>query len=133
VVIAEPTEGRSARTRSDTRCAEHGVCADRLTDNRMTISRWLGSSADWRYASGAMARDLLTPQEAQNFVEERIESFGLSAVPRVLVREEPDGRWHVRWESHVRVERPMTMAEWESWLERHVGTVDPERLGTNEG
>jgi hypothetical protein len=80
-----------------------------------------------------MARDLLTAQEAENFVEERIESFGLSALPRVFVREQPDGRWSVRWESHTRLERPMTMAEWESWLERHVGTVDPERLGTNEG
>ena len=80
-----------------------------------------------------MPRDLLTPQEAENFVQERIESFGLSALPRVLVREEPDGRWNVRWESYVRLLRPMTMVEWESWLEQHVGTVDPERLGTNEG
>jgi hypothetical protein len=80
-----------------------------------------------------MAGDVLTAREAENFVEERIESFGLSALPRVLVREQSDGRWRVCWESYVRLARPMTMTEWESWLERHVGTVDPERLGTNEG
>jgi hypothetical protein len=81
----------------------------------------------------AMAGELLTAQQAEDFVQERIESFGLSALPRVLVSQEPDGRWSVRWESHVRLLRPMTMTEWESWLERHVGTMDPERLGTNEG
>ena len=76
---------------------------------------------------------VLTPAAAQAEVDDRIEAFGLDVLPRVQVRVERDGSWRVAWTSHVARCRPMTRAQWLSWLQRHVGETDPERLETSEG
>ena len=75
----------------------------------------------------------LTPEEAQGFVEQRIQEFGLSSLPRVRVTAIERGRWQIGWDEFVRIEAPMTAPEWCAWLEQHVGTLDPERLETLEG
>ena len=75
----------------------------------------------------------LTPVEAEQIVEQRIEEFGLASLPRVQVAATERGEWAITWDEFHRVERPMTATEWRAWLERHVGTLDPERLETLEG
>jgi hypothetical protein len=75
----------------------------------------------------------LTPEEAQVLVEQRIEEFGLSSLPRVRVRDDGHGGWHITWDQFQRSEAPMSAPEWCAWVERHVGTLDPERLETLEG
>ena len=74
----------------------------------------------------------LTPREAEAVVEERIELFGLGALPRVTVTELPDGRWRVRWDRLEHVVAPMEREVWHAWLERNVGSLDPGDLGTTE-
>lgn len=76
---------------------------------------------------------LLTPREAEQVVEQRIEEFGLGALPRVQVEPMANGDWQITWDTFRRVERPMSASEWAEWLERHVGTLDPELLETLEG
>ena len=75
---------------------------------------------------------LLTPREAEAVIEERIERFGLGSLPRVLVTEVRGGGWRVRWDSLEQTVAPMTLAEWQVWLERHVGSLDAGDLGTTE-
>ena len=60
----------------------------------------------------------LTPREAEAVVEERIELFGLGALPRVTVTERPDGLWRVRWDRLEHVVAPMEREVWHAWLER---------------
>ena len=55
---------------------------------------------------------LLTPREAEAVVEDRIERFGLGALPRVSVTVAADGRWQVRWEHLSRLLAPMTRGAW---------------------
>jgi hypothetical protein len=74
----------------------------------------------------------LTPREAEAVVEERIELFGLGALPRVTVTERPDGLWRVRWDRLEHVVAPMEREVWHAWLERNVGSLDPGDLGTTE-
>jgi hypothetical protein len=74
----------------------------------------------------------LTPQEAEQVIEQRIEEFGLSALPRVQVTAS-QGKWQISWDNFHQVEQPMTGTQWREWLERHVGTLNPERLETLEG
>ena len=75
---------------------------------------------------------LLTPREAEAVIEERIERFGLGSLPRVLVTEVRGGGWRVRWDSLEQTVAPMTLAEWQVWLECHVGSLDAGDLGTTE-
>jgi hypothetical protein len=83
---------------------------------------------------GAFMNDsrLLTPPEAEAVVEDRIEQFGLGALPRVSVAVLADGRWRVRWEHLERDVAPMTQGEWYAWLEENVGSLDAGDLETTE-
>lgn len=75
---------------------------------------------------------LLSPQEAEAVVDDRIEQFGLGALPRVEVSALPDGSWRIRWEDRERIVPPMTPAEWHRWLEEFVGPLDAGDLETTE-
>lgn len=75
---------------------------------------------------------LLTPHEAEAVVEQRIESFGLGALPRVTVMPLPDGMWRVRWENLESMVAPMTAQAWHAGLEENVGSLDPGDLETTE-
>jgi hypothetical protein len=75
----------------------------------------------------------LTPEEAQSLVDQRIDDFGLSSLPRVSVVANERGQWQIAWDAFQRVEAPMTAPQWCAWVEQHVGTLDPERLETLEG
>jgi hypothetical protein len=75
---------------------------------------------------------VLTPREAETVVEDRIEDFGLGALPRVSVTALTDGTWRVRWEHLERVVAPMSEASWHTWLEENVGSLDAGDLETTE-
>jgi hypothetical protein len=75
---------------------------------------------------------LLTPGEAEAVVQERIEQFGLGALPRVSVEVQSDGRWRVRWDNLESTVPPMTLAAWHAWLERYVSSLDAGDLETTE-
>jgi len=75
----------------------------------------------------------LTPEQAQEVVDQLIQVFGLDALPKVTVRPRPDGLWQVRWTHHEAVIEPPSMRSWRRWLERNVGPLNPERLTTSEG
>ena len=77
-------------------------------------------------------KSVLTPQEAEAVVEDRIEQFGLGALPRVSVTELTDGTWRVRWDRLERVVAPMTRDAWRVWLEENVGSLDAGDLETTE-
>ena len=77
-------------------------------------------------------RPTLTPDEAEHIVEQRIQDFGLGALPQISVTEER-GYWRISWDGKTRVTSPMNEREWLGWLEENVGEVDPERLGSLEG
>ncbi len=75
---------------------------------------------------------LLTPEEAEAVIDDRIERFGLGALPRVDVAELPDGNWRVRWEGFEHTVEPMTRDAWRRWLEDNVGSLDAGDLETSE-
>lgn len=75
---------------------------------------------------------VLTPQEAEAVVDDRIEVFGLGALPKVTVTELADGRWHVQWTALEAVVPPMTCDAWRAWLEENVGSLDAGDLETTE-
>jgi hypothetical protein len=75
---------------------------------------------------------VLTPHEAEAVIEQRIETFGLGALPRVTVAVLRDGMWQVRWESRAAVVPPLTAPAWRAWLEENVGSLDPGDLETTE-
>ena len=75
---------------------------------------------------------LLTPRQAEAVIEERIELFGLGALPVVKVTELADGTWRVCWEHRERTVAPMTMDAWRAWLEENVGSLDAGDLATTE-
>ena len=75
----------------------------------------------------------LTPRQAAAVVEDRIEQFGLGALPSVSVTELADGNWIVRWESLERTVAPMDLEAWTAWLEEYVGSLDAGSLDTSEG
>lgn len=77
-------------------------------------------------------RTKLTPREAEQIVEQRIEDFGLGALPAIAVSDER-GYWRITWDGKVRLAAPMNEAEWLAWLEENVGEVDPESLSSLEG
>jgi hypothetical protein len=80
-----------------------------------------------------MSKDhVLTPHEAEAVVEDRIESFGLGALPRVSVTALADGTWRVQWEHLERIVAPMTQDAWHAWLEENVGSLDAGDLETTE-
>lgn len=74
----------------------------------------------------------LTPQQAEQIVADRIERFGLGALPEVRVSARSDGTWLVRWDDLERTTAPLPEAAWCAWLEEHVGPLDAERLQTTE-
>ena len=74
----------------------------------------------------------LTPREAESVVEDRIERFGLGALPRVEVTTLGDGMWQVRWEHLSQTVAPMTRNGWCAWLEENVGSLDAGDLETTE-
>lgn len=75
---------------------------------------------------------LLSPREAEAVIEERIEWFGLGALPRVSVSARDDGMWQVRWDNLERTVAPMDHAAWYAWLEENVGSLDAGDLETTE-
>jgi hypothetical protein len=75
---------------------------------------------------------LLTPREAEGVIEDRIQQFGLRALPRVNVTEQADGTWRVRWEGIEHIVAPMTQDAWHAWLEENVGSLDAGDLETTE-
>lgn len=75
---------------------------------------------------------LLTPREAESVIDDRIEQFGLGALPRVAVTVLEDGRWRVRWEHLERIVTPMSRDAWCAWLEQNVGSLDAGDLQTTE-
>lgn len=77
-------------------------------------------------------KSVLTPREAEAVVEDRIELFGLGALPRVNVTELADGRWCVRWDRLERIVAPMSQEAWHAWLKRNVGSLDADDLETTE-
>jgi hypothetical protein len=77
-------------------------------------------------------RPTLTPREAEEVVEQRIESFGLGALPQISITEDR-GHWNITWDGKMRVTEPMNEREWLAWLEENVGEVDPDGLSSLEG
>lgn len=77
-------------------------------------------------------RPTLTPREAEQLVEQRIETFGLGALPQISICEDR-GDWRITWDGKVRVTQPMNERDWLAWLEENVGEVDPESLSSLEG
>ncbi len=75
---------------------------------------------------------LLTPGEAEAAIEDRIQAFGLGALPRVRVTERADGTWRVSWNHLGRVVAPMSADLWYAWLEENVGSLDAGDLETTE-
>jgi hypothetical protein len=78
------------------------------------------------------AQRCLTPREAEQVVQDRIERFGLGALPDVSVVAQADGSWRVRWDEFERTVSPMTEDAWYAWLEAHVGPLSAEQLQTTE-
>jgi hypothetical protein len=76
--------------------------------------------------------NLLSPRQAEGVVDERIQQFGLGALPHVEVALQPDGMWHIKWEDRQSVVPPMTMEAWCAWLEENVGSLDAGDLETTE-
>lgn len=77
-------------------------------------------------------KSTLTAREAEAVVEDRIERFGLGALPSVSVTELAGGTWRVRWDRLERVVAPMTREAWHAWLEENVGSLDAGDLETTE-
>jgi hypothetical protein len=77
-------------------------------------------------------RRILSAREAEGLVEQRIESFGLGALPQLSIVEDR-GDWRISWDGKVRVTKPMTERDWLAWLEENVGEIDPETLSSLEG
>jgi hypothetical protein len=77
-------------------------------------------------------RPVLTPPEAEAVVDDRIENFGLGALPKVRITERADGLWHVRWDRRESIVAPMTPEAWRAWLEANVGSLDAGDLETTE-
>jgi hypothetical protein len=75
---------------------------------------------------------VLTPREAEAVIEERIEAFGLGALPRVRVTELADGQWRVQWDRMESVVPPMARDAWHAWLQANVGSLDAGDLETTE-
>lgn len=91
-----------------------------------------GSASAQREGRPVNESRVLTPREAEAVVEQRIERFGLGALPRVTVALQPDGMWRVRWENLESTVAPMTAQAWRAWLEENVGSLDPGDLETTE-
>jgi hypothetical protein len=77
-------------------------------------------------------RPTLTAREAEEVVEQRIETYGLGALPQLSISEDR-GDWRITWDGKVRVTKPMNERDWLAWLEENVGEVDPDSLSSLEG
>ena len=78
------------------------------------------------------ATALLTPEEAQAVIDQKIEQFGLGVLPRLEVTATADGKWRVRWEQIEHLVPPMSGEAWHAWVEKNVGSLDPGDLATTE-
>lgn len=76
---------------------------------------------------------VLATYEAEAVVENLIEQFGLSALPKIRVVELANGAWQVRWMDQERTLEPMTRDAWHHWLELNIGSLEPGDLETTEG
>jgi hypothetical protein len=74
----------------------------------------------------------LTPREAEFVVEDRIERFGLGALPGIEVTVLDDGTWQVRWGHIAQAVAPMSRDAWRRWIEENVGSLDAGDLETTE-
>jgi hypothetical protein len=74
----------------------------------------------------------IAPREAEQVVQDRIEQFGLGALPEVEVVALADGMWRVRWDEFERIVAPMDLVAWQRWLYEHVGPLDAQALQTTE-
>ena len=80
----------------------------------------------------------LTPQQAEGVVEDRLEFFGLGALPEIRVRALSSRCWRIWWTDRAGRRRvsdtpPMSSRQWLRWLEEYVGPTSPEMLMTTEG
>src|SRR5512134_62609 len=85
-----------------------------------------------RHGMAMDSNAILTPHEAEQIVDERIEQFGLGALPHVDIAVVEDGCWRVRWDGIEQTVSPMTDQAWRHWLEEHVGPLDADGLQTTE-
>ncbi len=74
----------------------------------------------------------LTPREAEAVVEDRIQLFGLGALPRIEITAQDDGTWQVRWDHRAQAVAPMSRDAWRRWVEENVGSLDAGDLETTE-
>ena len=80
-----------------------------------------------------MSNIALSADQAQEFVEQLNNQFGLGALPEVKVLTSADGTWRIQWEEAEEHSKPMTAQQWRSWLETRFGPGLAERLETSEG
>ena len=77
-------------------------------------------------------RRLLSTEEAEAVVDERIDHFGLASLPHVSVTAVDNGMWRVRWDDLERTVAPMSHEQWCEWLVENVGSLDAGDLVTTE-
>jgi hypothetical protein len=75
----------------------------------------------------------LSADQAQDYVQELHNNFGLGALPAVRVLSDEEGGWRIQWEDKEEHHSAMTAQEWREWLERRFGPGLAERLETSEG
>jgi hypothetical protein len=112
------------------RSATRSLLASPGSTLAITAAQALGAIA--RNRGKAIMEHLLSASEAESVVDDRIEQFGLGALPRVNVAELPNGMWQVRWDCSQRTVPPMTGPDWQAWLEQNVGSLDAGDLETTE-
>lgn len=76
---------------------------------------------------------LLKAEQAQDFVENLINQYGLGALPSLKVLETPDGKWRIQWDDVEEQHKPMTAGQWRTWLDKRFGPGLIQRLETSEG
>lgn len=80
-----------------------------------------------------MSNVALSADQAQEYVEQLNNQFGLGALPTVKVLSSPDGGWRIQWDEAEEHSKPMTATQWRAWLETRFGPGLAERLETSEG
>jgi hypothetical protein len=75
----------------------------------------------------------LSAEQAQDFVEQFNNQFGMGALPEVRILTADDGSWMIQWADAEEHHKPMNAEQWQSWLEARFGPGLAERLETSEG
>jgi hypothetical protein len=75
----------------------------------------------------------LSADQAQEYVQELNNNFGLGSLPAVRVLSDEGTGWRIQWEDQEEHHSPMTSREWREWLEQRFGPGLAERLETSEG